>query len=432
MNRLNVDMLIIQDGVHITPSEIASSIDLLSAVLARKGINRLAVMSSRVDLVVTAMGACQRESCQLLLLRQEVSPESSLWEHWEVDGLLRLDGSIDTNVGHGKPVSCSGFSILMSTSGTTGTPKIALHSLDRLLGRIKLLKAGAEPSTWLLTYHPASFAGMQVILSCLIGAGTIVAFDKWSVPQMCEASRKYGVSHISATPTFWRAFVLALGSDSGNLQLKQITLGGEVADQAILTRLRRLFPQAGITHIFAPTEAGALFAVRDGKSGFPAEWLESDISGVDLRLREGILEVKSQREMRGYVQAEDRTPFTEDGWLITNDLVEVHGDRALFKGRADSVINVGGAKVSPEEVESVLLEFPDVVEAVVYGIPNSITGSTVAADIRPVPQANEEELRPALLQFAKTRLEPFKVPRVLRFEQEITISDAGKKSRHND
>jgi acyl-coenzyme A synthetase/AMP-(fatty) acid ligase len=270
---------------------------------------------------------------------------------------------------------------------------------------------------------------MQVLLSCLVGGGKIVAFTDWTIRHMCDAVRDYAVTHMSATPTFWRAFVIALDKVSSAFALKHITLGGEVADQAILSRLRELFPNAGITHIYASTEAGALFAVRDGRAGFPAEWLESGIGGVELRLRDGILEVRSPRAMRGYVNRDRDASVTEDGWLITNDLIDIREERALFRGRADAVINVGGAKVCPEEVEAALLEHPDVVDVVVYGAANPITGATVVADVRPAADADQAALRRTLVQHARQRLEPYKVPRVFRFAQDIDTTDAGKKGR---
>ncbi len=428
MNEFKFAANIVQDDVFVTAGEIANTSDQIAEKIRHLSTKRLAVATARVDLVIAALAACQREGCQLLLLRRPLAVAFNYPDELGVDGCLTENGAVEYC---GQTESArDGFAILLSTSGTTGIPKFARHSLEKLCGRIRGPKPGQPLPTWLLSYHPASFAGLQVVLSCLVGESKIVSITQGTVPQMCEAARKYSVTHLSATPTFWRAFLLAMSDSKGLPPLQQITLGGEVADQTLLTKLRNLFPQAGITHIYASTEAGALFAVRDGKAGFPAGWLDTGIDGVSLRLRKGVLEVKSPRAMSSYLHSTNNSPFSEDGWLITNDLVEVAGDRVLFRGRSDLVLNIGGAKVTPEEIEAVLLEHPDVAEAVVYGIANPITGATVAADIQCRPNLDEASLRKSLLQYAKSRLESYKIPRIIRFNHDTGTSDGGKKSRH--
>ncbi len=193
--------------------------------------------------------------------------------------------------------------------------------------------------------------------------------------------------------------------------------------------MRALFPKAGITHIYASTEAGALFAVRDGQAGFPAQWLETGIDGARLRVRDGELQVLSPRAMLGYAAGAKASPVLADGWLVTGDLVEQRGDRVYFLGRGDSVISVGGAKLTPEEVEAVLLKVPGVAEGRVFGVKNPITGYLVGAEIVAQAGADVEHLRAELLTAARAQLEPYKVPRVIRFVSSIRVSEAGKKDR---
>ncbi|MEW6048669.1 MAG: AMP-binding protein, partial [Bacillota bacterium] len=192
-------------------------------------------------------------------------------------------------------------SVLLTTSGTTGTPKVVRHSLHRLLGRVRLPKDGALPCRWLLTFHPGSFAGIQVLLTAILSGSELFAFSEPSATKLAEAAARYEVTHISGTPTFWRAFRIALGENAGEVPLQQITLGGEVADQPTLDMLAASFHGARISHIYATTEAGALFAVTDGRAGFPARWLECGVEGVRLRISDGVLEVLSPRSMEGYV-----------------------------------------------------------------------------------------------------------------------------------
>jgi acyl-coenzyme A synthetase/AMP-(fatty) acid ligase len=420
---------LIRDDRKINTVEMVEAAGRLEQEILSGKAHRMAVASPTVDVVVAALLACEKADCQCVLLRHEIDIESGVLAEWGVDAFVTSSGAVEIVRSGTTDSAASGFSVLLTTSGTTGKPKLAEHSLAKLLGRIRKPKPDSSPPTWLMTYHPASFAGMQVILSWLHGGGTLVAVSEAAVVDLCHAAVRYGVTHISGTPTFFRAFLVSAGRELTSLRLKQLTLGGEIADQAILSRLKQLWPQAGLTHIYASTEAGALFAVRDGRAGFPTAWLQTGVDGVKLRVRDGMLEVQSPRAMNRYISSKSSSADLVDGWLLTNDLVEVSEDRVLFMGRADSIINVGGAKVSPEEVEAVLLQHAGVAEVVVFGLPNSFTGAIVAADVRPAQSSNAETLRADLLKHARERLEPHKIPRIINVTDAINISAVGKKSR---
>ncbi|AWK85492.1 AMP-binding protein [Azospirillum thermophilum] len=307
-----------------------------------------------------------------------------------------------------------GFAVLLETSGTTGVPKLVRHGFDRLRGRLRgTADAGAR---WLLTYEPGAFAGLQVILTAAAAGATLVAEPGGGVGGLARAAVHHGVTHVSGTPSFWRAFLMALGAEAP--PLAAITLGGEAADQPLLDRLAERFPQARLRHIYASTEAGALFAVADGLAGFPAEWLETGVDGVGLRIAGGVLEVRSPRAML-------------DGagdWLSTGDLVELRDGRVLFAGRLDGRINVGGVKVSPEAAETALLAVPGVLDALVEPRANPISGWILTATVVPQPGVEESALRSAI-RVALEPLAPAARPRVLTFADHIALSTAGKKSR---
>ena len=316
--------------------------------------------------------------------------------------------------------AASGFSMLLETSGTTGAPKRARHDFRRLCGR---LRGTADPDArWLLTYEPASFAGLQVILTALASGATLVSVPNATAADLARAAVRHGVTHASGTPSFWRSFLLTLGAERP--PLASITLGGEAADQPLLDRLASLFPAARLRHIYASTEAGALFAVTDGRAGFPAAWLETGVDGVALRVRDGVLEVNSPRAMLGYAGTE----ALSDAWLSTGDVVEVRGDRVLFAGRLDGRVNVGGVKVSPEAVEQLLLAVPGVQDALVQAAANPITGHILTASIVPAPGVEEAPLR-AAIRDAAASLPPAARPRVLALVERIPLGTAGKKKR---
>lgn len=410
-------MLIRQDGVAHSSSAVLARAEAVAQCI--DGLDRVALAAERCVTIATALLACERAGVELLLLRPGLSGD------WA--GTAVLNEELGLVSPPARRSGKTGFGVVLTTSGTTGAPKLVRHSMQKLLGRIRPAPT-PEAVRWLLTYHPATFAGLQVLLTALVSGSEVAAISSGSVPDLAAAALAARPTHISGTPTFWRAFLMTLGERAAELPLRQITLGGEIVDQPVLDRLRAVFPDAAVTHIYASTEAGALFAVKDGKAGFPARWLDEEVDGTALRIRDGGLEVRSPRAMLGYA-AGGTSPLLDNGWLRTGDLVEQQADRVYFRGRQDSMISVGGAKLTPEEVETVLLEVPGVDEVRVFGLKNPITGQIVAAEIVPAPAVSRDELRAAVIRHATARLAPYKVPRLIRFIESTALSQAGKKVR---
>lgn len=388
---------------------------------------RVALTSQHAEHIMIGLAAAQAVGCEMLLHRTASIPEELL-HAWRVSAVI--DSSLRvTKIGQRDAIEGSRIGILISTSGTTGEPKLVEHSIAGLLGRVRQHPRSQVRSRWLLVYHPATFGGLQVLLTALITGSELVTVTPSTIPAISAAALASQPTHVSATPTFWRSFLLYLGSRATDLHLKQITLGGEIADESILGRLRATFKDARVSHIYASTEAGALFSVQDGHAGFPSAWLKAGIDGVALRVRDGVLQVRSPRAMQRYVNKDTNAVITSDGWLITGDRVEQIGDRVLFRGREDVTLNVGGAKVQPEEVEALLLSLTEVVEANVYGVPNPLTGMVVGADIVLQADLVESDARRSILAQLRHKLESYKVPRVLHFVDTIRVSSAGKKER---
>jgi len=423
---------IIQDDTRIEAREIVALGSRAANTLRIAGCSRVALRTDSAATILSALLACKKAACEIVLPRRSLGNEPALMDAWNVTAELNEDLELRV-IAEGPKVLGAGtqFRILIATSGTTGIPKMALHNLDGLVGRIRPPRTGSERRRWLLTYHPASFAGLQVLLTAAIADDDVIAVSNSSISWLIEAALIHRPTMVSGTPTFWRSFLVALGRRATRLDLAQITIGGEAVDQSTLDRLKSAFPKATITHIYASTEAGALFAVKDRRAGFPVDWLEKPIEGVRLRIRDGILEVKSPRQMEGYVGGENsaKTPLTTDGWLITGDRVAPQGDRVMFLGRADSTINVGGMKGSPEEIEATLLEVRGVADVHAYGKKNPITGFLVSADIVLDDLAEPEMVRSAVVKHARSRLDAYKVPRMIRFIDIIKLSESGKKTR---
>ncbi|MBY6265785.1 long-chain fatty acid--CoA ligase [Azospirillum sp. 412522] len=388
------------DWIHpafrlIEGEEVFGWEDLAALCVPRGGILR----ADRPSRVLAALAAAEAAGQGLLLARSG------------------LDGAQDGRAGAEGWQPGQGFAVTLESSGTTGTPKRLRHDFARLRGRLR--GVAGEEARWLLTYDPGTFAGLQVMLTAAAAGALLVAVpDGGTVAALAQAARRHAVTHVSGTPSFWRAFLMALGA--AELPLAAVTLGGEAADQPLLDRLDERFPHARLRHIYASTEAGALFAVADGRAGFPAVWLDEAPDGLALRIADGVLEVRSPRAAPGAVDA--------DGWLSTGDLVERLGDRVLFAGRLDGLVNVGGVKVSPEAVERRLLAVDGVADAAVVAVPSPITGHLLTATIVPDPGAEEAPLR-AALRSATVDLPPAARPRALTFADHLPLTAAGKKSR---
>jgi acyl-coenzyme A synthetase/AMP-(fatty) acid ligase len=278
---------------------------------------------------------------------------------------------------------------------------------------------------WLLTYQTTSFAGLQVILTAVLTEGALIVARSRTPAALVEAAQRHGATHVSGTPTFWRSF-LCVAAPSSLPTLRQITLGGEAVDQTTLDRLARAFPEARLTHIYASTEGGVGFAVCDGREGFPADWVRRRGDDLALRIREGVLEMKTPRRMLHYVSDAPEL-FTEDGWLRTGDQVDVYGDRVRFLGRCDDVINVGGAKVHPHVVEACLLGLEGVREARVRGVASPVTGAIVSAEVVLGEGIDVVAARQSILTLCHRRLLAHEVPRVLKIVKEIAVLESGKK-----
>ena len=313
------------------------------------------------------------------------------------------------------------------TSGTTGVPKIAAHTLASLVSRARATAShpANRAAKWLLTYQPTGFAGIQVILTAAVTKGMVVAPLERTPRGFYDAALQWGVTQISGTPTFWRSFLMA-GTMSA-LSLRQITMGGEAADQATLDRVKAAFPSARLTHTYASAEAGVVLAVHDGLEGFPASYLGQTAHGIQVRIRDGYLEIRTPNRMQAYA-SEHAQPVRDDGWLSTMDQCEIVGNRVFILGRADTAINVAGYKVYPLAIEKLILSQPGVAEARVYGVPNPISGALVAADVVLSPGEDAGTARPRILAASRAQLASFQVPRVMKFVDAIETGASGKKA----
>ncbi|MBN7826347.1 AMP-binding protein [Bowmanella dokdonensis] len=313
----------------------------------------------------------------------------------------------------------------LATSGTTDRPKWIGHSLVGLTHSIKYSER-LSCLIWGLVYQPFRFAGLQVVLQALLTGAKLVDASSGDIAVRLQRLKQGEVTAISATPTLWRQFLMS--GQLHSMQLSQLTLGGEVADQGILDALATVFSKASIRHIYASTEAGVGFAVSDRRAGFPRIWLEQGYDNIRFKVDEHQhLWIKpATLAQEGIVGRVDK-----QGYLDTEDLVELKGDRALFLGRASGAINVGGNKVHPQQVEQVLLDLPEVMQARVYGHTSSVMGQLVAAQIVATQRVDVIVLKKQILKHCMSKLLRHQVPLLLEFVEQIDSNAAGKIGRGN-
>jgi acyl-CoA synthetase (AMP-forming)/AMP-acid ligase II len=323
---------------------------------------------------------------------------------------------------------------VMLTSGTSGLPKMVLHSLGSLTGAIER-SAVATPIVWGTFYDIRRFGGLQILLRSVLGGGSLVLSDAAeSMGGYLERAGLRGVTHISGTPSQWRN-ALAYSS-SHAISPRYVRLSGEIADRAILDALHARYPQADVVHAYASTEAGVGFEVDDGREGFPASLLRRR-GEVELRVSDGSLRIRSSRTAARYVGAQTPALKDADGFVDTGDLVERRGERCYFVGRRGGIINVGGLKVHPEEVEAVINRHPQVRASLVRSRKNLITGAIVVADVvlRGEPDSaraidRTDDVKREILVACRQALANYKVPAAIRFVAALDVSATGKSLRH--
>jgi len=318
---------------------------------------------------------------------------------------------------------------VLLTSGTTGVPKMVVHSLAGLTAAIASAKR-SDPVVWATFYDIRRYGGLQIFLRAMLGGASLVLSSAGEpVAEHLARLGHHGVTHLSGTPSHWRRALMS--PDIGTIAPRYVRLSGEIADQAVLDSLRAAFPHADIGHAYASTEAGVVFAVDDGRAGFPASFFEGARNGVEIKIIDGSLCIRSPGAASRYVGGVNSAALRDsDGFVDSADMVERHGDRYFFVGRKGGIINIGGLKVHPEEVEAVINRHPHVRMSLVRPKRSPFTGAIVVADVvlttAPAVAENEAELRDDILKLCRGALPRHKVPAAISFVPALAVAATGK------
>ena len=313
--------------------------------------------------------------------------------------------------------------LVLFSSGSTGKPKGMLHDFVRVMEKFRVVRNPVVAIPFLMLDH---FGGINTILAITASLGTVVTAENRAIATICEAIARYKVDLLPTTPSFLTLLVATDLSQKYDLSsLKRITYGTETMPQSTLDRIRARFPEAELQQTYGLSEVGVL---RSQSRPDGSLWVRIGGAGFETQVRDGILWIRSDYRMVGYLNAP--SGFDADGWFNTQDKVEVDGDYFRILGRVTDLINVGGQKVYPAEVEDVILAQPNIAEVVVMGEPHALLGHIVVAKVVLLQPEPLDALRLRIRKACLAKLTAYKVPaKVVVLEQEA-YSARFKKIRH--
>jgi acyl-coenzyme A synthetase/AMP-(fatty) acid ligase len=308
------------------------------------------------------------------------------------------------------------WAVSLYTSGTTGKPKKVAHTFKSLTKNVRQGQRFADHNVWAFAYHPTHFAGLQVFFQAFLNLNSMIYIFDEDKNDIANIFEKYKVTHISATPTFYRTVTPYIKGAVANM--KRVTLGGEKFDVQLSETLRNCFPNAKIRNIYASTEAGSLFES------------ENNYFEIKKHIKDHIMvnddgELLLSSEILG---SSDEFKVI-DGWYFTGDIVRLIDDTHIeFIGRKTEMINVGGYKVNPQEIEEEIKKIDGVIDVTVRARANKLTGNIIIADVIKNDDAKNID-ETYILQFLIKTLQSWKIPRMIKFVSEIDKTRTGKKVR---
>jgi acyl-CoA synthetase (AMP-forming)/AMP-acid ligase II len=315
---------------------------------------------------------------------------------------------------------------LMMTSGTTGAPKLVVHTVASLTAAIHARSPADGGAVWATFYDIRRYGGLQMLLRALIsGVSMVLSSVGEPVTEHLARFAEHKVTNLAGTPSHWRRALMSPAIR--DIAPRYLRLSGEIADQGILDALSAAFPRAAIGHAYASTEAGVAFDVNDGQAGFPASYVGAVRDGVAMKVVHGSLRIRSPRAAARYVGSAQKL-LDADGFVDSGDIVELRGDRYYFVGRNGGIINIGGLKVHPEEVEAVINRHPLVRMSLVRRKQSPVTGAIVIADVvlkAPAQgEASQGAVKDDILRHCRAALPRHKVPASISFVPTLNVGGA--------
>lgn len=315
--------------------------------------------------------------------------------------------------------------LILFSSGSTGRPKAMVHNLDILIGTY--LERKSKSINFLVFLMFDHIGGLNTLLNCLSMGATVTIPQSRRPDDICELIQKHKINVLPSSPTFLNLSLIAKSFEKFDVSsLLMITYGTEPMPESLLVRLKDALPKVKFLQTFGTSETG--IAKTTSKSS-TSTLLKIDDTDQEYKVVDGELWLRSKTQVLGYINYSNES-FTEDGWFKTGDLVEATSDGYLrIVGRSKEVINVGGEKVLPSEIENILTEMEQVIDCKVKGVLNVITGQTVVADIVLAPGYDPKVEKANIRNYCRNKLDAYKVPAKINFVDNISFSDRFKKIR---
>lgn len=427
---------LITDADAFSYADLIAAIDDWDARLSKSGLNSGDVVLLKGDFSKSGVGALfalmRRGAIIILLAPSSFEKEEEFAQvgaaQYRVD---TFEDAIEALGGDGAHPLYQALrdegepGIVLFSSGSTGVSKGTVHSAARLLEKFRAPGKDFRTLAFLLFDH---IAGLDTLFYSLANTSTLVLPASRAPEDVCRLIATHKVEVLPTAPSFLNLLMLSGAHERHNLSsLKIVTYGSEMMAASTLERCAQALPHVRLIQKYGTSETGAL--PTQSKSN-TSTWLKLGGEGFDWRVREGKFELKAKTAMLGYLNAP--SPFTEDGYFMTGDRVDVDGEYVRFLGRDSDIINVGGQKVFPAEVESLISELPEVAEVSVYGEPHAILGAAVVARIRPTGDISAADLRKAVRAGLSGKIEPYKIPQKFKISDEPLVTARFKQVRRSE
>ncbi len=312
--------------------------------------------------------------------------------------------------------------IVFFSSGSSGTPKAMLHAVDRMLEKFTRPRPPRRTLSFLLLDHAG---GINTLLGILTAGGTLVTPDGRTPEAICALIARHRVELLPATPTFLNVLLLSGAHERHDLSsLQLITYGTEPMPASTLKAVHRALPAVRIKQTYGLSELGVVATRSEAEDSL---WIQLGGEGFETKIEAGTLRVRARTAMLGYLNAP--SPFDAEGWMDTGDAVEVRGDYVRILGRQSELINVGGQKVFPQEVENVILGLPNIRDVLVEGRASPVVGQVVVATVQLAQPEGVEEVRKRVREHCRSTLDAFKVPAFVTVTDRDLSTERMKKAR---
>lgn len=318
---------------------------------------------------------------------------------------------------------CAG--LILFSSGSTGAPKAMIHNLDTLVDSYGDKKQKQINMLVFLMFD--HIGGINTMLNILSMNATMIIPQNRNADDICQLIEEYKIAVLPSSPTFLNLILINRSYEKYDLSsLRMITYGTETMPEGLLGRLKAVFSKVKFLQTFGTSETG--IAATSSKSS-SSTFMKIDDENLEYKIVDNELWLRSKTQILGYLNRSMES-FTNDGWFKTGDLVELDNEGFIkIIGRNKEIINVGGQKVLPSEVESVLLGMDEIEDCLVYGEQNAITGQSVSCDVVLKSGVKADGLKILVRKFCKDKLDNFKIPTRVNVVQKTEFTERFKKSR---